>query len=327
MKVCIYGTGKRFHNYIRKDKGFLNYMKERGDEIVYLCDGLENELGSREIWLGNRSYLVYNKESINWNLVELTIITPKMAYKEISEELERMGVDRVLPLESYFCMMMFDKCNIPDIGNSYGIEIGGPSNIFRFIYDSCKGCDGVNYSEATVWGTMKGEYIVNGKSLGECFTLEATKMNTIQAGIYDFLLSSNVLEHTANPLAATREFCRIVKKQGIIIIAVPNKKYCFDHNREYTTFDHIMEDYKKNMDEDDLSHLDEIIEKHDYELDPDCGGKEQFVERAKKNCINRCLHHHVFSFDVLKKMMEHSEIDMIETFQLGGNLVVVGKHR
>ena len=136
---------------------------------------------------------------------------------------------------------------------------------------------------------------------------------------YDFVLSSNNLEHIANPLKALKEFSRIVKPDGTILVLVPEKTETFDHNRDYTTFEHLLEDYKSDTGEDDLSHLPDIIEKHDYSLDPECGGKQKFIERAKKNLENRCLHHHVFEEETLRKSYKFAGIKVTHVKRIMGN--------
>ena len=51
------------------------------------------------------------------------------------------------------------------------------------------------------------------------------------------------------------------------MLILPNKKSTFDHRRPYTTFEHLIKDYKNNVSEDDLTHYDEIILLHDIEMD------------------------------------------------------------
>ena len=54
------------------------------------------------------------------------------------------------------------------------------------------------------------------------------KQNPVGSGkvprLYDFVFSSHSLEHIANPLKAISEWLRITKKDGYIIIIVPEKR-------------------------------------------------------------------------------------------------------
>ena len=92
---------------------------------------------------------------------------------------------------------------------------------------------------------------------------------------------------------------RIIKKDGYIIIIVPEKSQCFDHRRNYSNFSKLLEQFEKNVGEDDLSTLPEILLNHDLRLDPPAGTFEQFTKRSLDNFNNRCLHHYVYSDDLL----------------------------
>ena len=133
-----------------------------------------------------------------------------------------------------------------------GLEIGGPSEIFSPIYKQCSSCDGVNFSSDTTWW-VKGDsnaYTFKGKTLGKVFIADAVNMDVVPSAGYDFVMSSNNLEHIANPIKALKEFLRAAKPGGGIIIVVPAKKYMFDHKREYTSFEHMLSDFENNMQED-----------------------------------------------------------------------------
>ncbi len=82
-----------------------------------------------------------------------------------------------------------------------------------------------------------------------------------------------------------------------------------------------------NVGEDDLSHLPEIIEKHDYEMDAACGGKEKFTERALKNIENRCLHHHVFNEDCLRKSFEYVGLEVSAFTTITNNWFIAGQRK
>lgn len=111
------------------------------------------------------------------------------------------------------------------------------------------------------------------------------------------------------------------------MIVVPRKEKTFDHNRDCVTFEHLLEDFQRDIGEEDLTHLPEIIEKHDYDLDPLCGGRENFIKRSQKNMENRCLHHHVFDELSLRKALEFAGFEVIDFGFYGANWYIVGKTR
>ncbi|WP_273568680.1 class I SAM-dependent methyltransferase [Maribacter halichondriae] len=226
---------------------------------------------------------------------------------------------------------------IPNLENTHqlfsgktGLEIGGPSGLFRNdgfvpLYKVIYGLDGCNFSNTTLWeGTIEdGEsYTWHKGKTGIQYISEATDLNEIPDGKYDFVISSNCLEHVANPMKALEEWVRVVNKGGLLLLALPNKAYNFDHYRPVTTFSHLLEDYKSNMGEDDMTHLDEILKLHDLSLDPPAGTPEQFKERSLKNPENRALHHHVFDVGLLTQMMEHFNIKVLQTCESREHIVL-----
>ncbi len=187
-----------------------------------------------------------------------------------------------------------------------GVEFGGPSPIFSAnhlipIYDIVRGIDGCNFAQETIWARGQ-DHLRFGSRLGRQFIAEASDVSEIADDSYDFVTASHVLEHVANPLRALQEWKRILKPAGTILVVLPHKAGTFDWRRPYTTFDHIKADFDSNVTQTDLTHLNEILELHDLELDPPAGSPEQFRERCLQNLSNRAMHHHVFSPELLVEM-------------------------
>lgn len=203
--------------------------------------------------------------------------------------------------------------------NKRGIEIGGPSNIFTLeipIYPIIESLDGCNFSTHTTWegNISEGDnfnYFEN--KIGYQYICEASDLNEIYSEKYDFLISSHCLEHCANTLKTVEEWVRVIKKGGVLLLVLPDRKFTFDHNRPITKFEHLVDDFNINVDESDLTHLEEILEKHDLNMDKAAGSKEQFKKRSLDNYKNRCLHHHVFDFELLRKILSTLNIKIIHT--------------
>lgn len=197
-----------------------------------------------------------------------------------------------------------------------GLEIGGPSPIFSNrgyipVYPYAKTVDGCNFSTNTVWeNTIKEgpNYTFDQQLLGFQFIADATDLSKILTDQYDFILSSHSLEHVANPIKALKEWLRVLKPGGAIILVVPDKFHTFDHKRPYTTFEHLIDDYRNNVGEDDLTHLEEILALHDLSMDIPAGDIFQFRNRCNENLSNRCIHHHVFSFELLEQLFTYLHI-------------------
>jgi len=216
--------------------------------------------------------------------------------------------------------------------NKSGIEIGGPSGMFKphgFIplYNIVSNLDGCNFSNNTLWeGSISAEKSFKywGDKTGIQIISEATDLAMVKDKTYDFIISSNCLEHIANPLKAVKEWLRVVKNDGLILLVLPNKTYCFDHKRPTTTFDHLLSDFNNDIKESDLTHLDEILELHDLNKDKRAGSFENFKKRSLENEKFRALHHHVFSIALLKQIFAFFELQILLTLE-NEELIILGK--
>lgn len=189
------------------------------------------------------------------------------------------------------------------VENKHGLEIGGPSSIFSDrgelpLYRYVAGLDNCVFSVETIWEGRRDEgrtYSYHPrKPQGFNFVREATDLRGITDHSYDFVLSSHNLEHISNPVKALKQWIRVVKPSGAIIVILPYYRKTFDHRRQPTPLQHMVEDFRLEKDESDLSHLPEILELHDLSMDPAAGTAANFRERSLRNLENRCLHHHVF---------------------------------
>lgn len=216
-----------------------------------------------------------------------------------------------------------------------GIEIGGLSPAFKKrgflpLYSIVKRLDGCNFSERTLWeGSITGGETYNfyKDNFGVQYISEATNLLNVPKGKYDFVISSNCLEHIANPLKAVQEWLRVLKKGGLMLLVIPDKKYCFDHNRQVVSFSHLLSDYQNEIGEDDMTHLNEILALHDLEMDTLAGSREQFKARSLDNFKNRALHHHVFDLRVLKEIYDYFDLEILFLADEHKNHIILGRKK
>jgi len=216
-----------------------------------------------------------------------------------------------------------------------GIEIGGPSHVFTDdglfpVYAVVDSLDNCTFSSDTIWqkdlSVGKTFRFANNKQAGFQYIADATDLNEIQSEKYDFLLSSHVIEHVANPLKALNEWSRVLKKGGKLILVVPFKYTTFDRKRNFTTMSHLMDDFNQNLNEDDLTHLKEAMALHDFGFDPKTKGCDELTILFKNNYKTRCLHHHVFTPELVGELLKHVGFDILalETV-FPHHIVAVGK--
>lgn len=211
---------------------------------------------------------------------------------------------------------------LPFVKGKQGLEIGGPSSAFQRwfkplpIYHRVGSLDNCDISRVTTWAIHEDAYTFSPhKAPGRNIFCDASNLSCIADQSYDFVLSSHNLEHFANPVKALYEWKRVIRPGGGLIVLLPNHMRTFDHRRSPTTVDHMFEDFRNETPEDDLFHLPEIMEKHDFSLDPGTASVEAFHKRSLDNFNNRCLHHHVFDASNSRELLVRSGLEVLAVEQ------------
>jgi SAM-dependent methyltransferase len=218
------------------------------------------------------------------------------------------------------------------VNGASGIEIGGHSPIFARgglipLYPLALRIDNVNFADSTIWQDATkdgGSFVFHpGKAPGRLFVAEGADPSVIPSATYDFVLSSHMLEHTANPLRALAEWSRLLRAGGALILVVPHRDGTFDHRRPITAMSHLVGDFDANMGEDDLTHLQESLQLHDVSRDPGLTDADAFRERAEQNAKFRGLHHHVFDTRLVVDVVLHAGFEVVAVEALEPYHIVV----
>lgn len=188
--------------------------------------------------------------------------------------------------------------------NKKGLEIGGATAIFMSksvlpVYRIAKQIDNCNFASETVWKNSISEgYTFNYEKskVGYQYINEATDLKNIADKAYDFVLSSNTLEHTANPILALQEIKRVLKENGYLLLLLPHKfgALASDQIRKPTALSHMIFDFENHFSENDLTVMQEVIKIHNELGDWTRNDYDKYIVSAKDNFLHRCLHHHVF---------------------------------
>jgi SAM-dependent methyltransferase len=87
---------------------------------------------------------------------------------------------------------------------------------------------------------LESQELVNTDIIDNGETLE-----TIHNGTQDFVIANHFLEHCQDPISTIEHMLRVLRDDGIIYLAVPDKRYTFDVDRPVTPLAHLLEDYEK----------------------------------------------------------------------------------
>lgn len=148
-----------------------------------------------------------------------------------------------------------------------------------------------------------------GRSAGVDYVTDASNLFFAENGSLDFICSSHVMEHLANPLKAIAEWKRALKKGGIIYAGVPDKRHTFDHKRDRTPLNHLIEDLDRKTDQTDQTHVSDFIEKWDSP-EVSCSRRKEILEDAKRHPQSR-VHHHVWIAEDVKEIFEYMGLKIL----------------
>ena len=121
----------------------------------------------------------------------------------------------------------------------------------------------------------------------------------------DYVASSHLLEHSANPLQSLAEWFRVLKHGGIIYSVIPDRKRIFDHPRPLTEVAHMVEDFRNGTTMGDPTHIDDFVYGVDWkEFSPDSKPENYDKERDE------------FAANYRRKLKETGEINIhFHTFE------------
>jgi hypothetical protein len=129
----------------------------------------------------------------------------------------------------------------------------------------------------------------------------------------------------ANPIKAVKEWQRIVKTGGHLVIVLPHYLKTFDHCRVPTTIQHMLEDYERNTGEDDLTHVDDVYESS--RLYKPERSDEETRSVLLNNFNHRMIHHHVFDEVNSKELLETVGLQVLAAeMQLPCHIFIVARN-
>jgi SAM-dependent methyltransferase len=197
------------------------------------------------------------------------------------------------------------------------LEIGGPSRVFGIgglvpVYPGAATVDNVQFATSTVWHDLRGDepFAPDGTPIGTQHVMDGVDLTGLDDGVYDAVISSHVIEHTANPLRALEAWRRVTVPGGHLLIVAPHGEGTFDRRRPVTTIEHMIADHERGTGEEDLTHLEETLRLHDFARDV---RQERATWEAQRrdNVATRVLHHHVFTTPSLLRLVDHAGLQLL----------------
>ena len=144
---------------------------------------------------------------------------------------------------------------------------------------------------------------------------DGERLETIADFSQDFVIANHFIEHCQNPILFVKNVLRVLRNGGIIYLAIPDKRYTFDHDRPDTPFEHLVRDYSDGPEWSRKQHFHEWA-RFVNQITDERGVEDRANELMQ---IDYSIHFHVWSqssmldfFSGLQRMMP--EVFEIEAF-------------
>lgn len=122
-----------------------------------------------------------------------------------------------------------------------------------------------------------------------------------ESASFDFIIANHVIEHVTDPIRALTEWHRMLKPDGILFLAVPDKRFTFDRDRQRTTLQHLVDDHASTLAIKDLNfeHLKDWAT-HVEKFDPYSKEWESWVDDQYR--CGYSVHNHVWQIEDLLEL-------------------------
>ncbi len=112
---------------------------------------------------------------------------------------------------------------------------------------------------------------------------DAETLAEIPAGSQDFVVASHVLEHTEDPIGTLQNHLRVVRRGGVVLLALPDRRLGLDAHRGPTPLEHVLADHADGPERSRAQHYREWAELVDLPLGhveaPDVEAHAALLER------------------------------------------------
>jgi predicted SAM-dependent methyltransferase len=146
---------------------------------------------------------------------------------------------------------------------------------------------------------------------------DGERLNTIQDDSVDFVIANHFLEHSEDPIMTIKTFFRVLRRGGVLFLAVPDKRHTFDKDRRLTTLEHVVRDHRVGP----------LVSREDH--------FREFEEFVAHKPVKRdySIHYHVWTDKEIAELLSYMEIEIglristIATVRAGFEDIFVAKKR
>lgn len=125
-------------------------------------------------------------------------------------------------------------------------------------------------------------------------------LSSIADASNNFVVANHVIEHCENPVQTLENWLRVISAGNILFITVPDMKKTFDRNRQLTSIEHLICDYKDGPESSRVEHMQEL-----FSIDCTAAGDE-----FQPQLFQSHPHYHVWTMESFAGMLESARQDL-----------------
>ncbi|MGK5093035.1 methyltransferase domain-containing protein [Deltaproteobacteria bacterium TL4] len=140
---------------------------------------------------------------------------------------------------------------------------------------------------------------------------DGERLRTLPTESVDFVISNHMIEHAEDPVFALNNWLRVLKKEGILYLGVPDMRHTFDKNRPVTPLEHLLQDFKQTPAISRKQHYQEWSHFVDHV-------PEEKMEQHVKNLeeMHYSIHFHVWTPMAFLKLLLYCQHEMALPFEI-----------
>jgi SAM-dependent methyltransferase len=127
----------------------------------------------------------------------------------------------------------------------------------------------------------------------------------------DFVIANHMIEHCQNPIGTIKNYLRVVKPNGIVYLAIPDKRCIFDRDRPLTSLEHVIRDYEDGPDWSMRDHFEEYARFVDKVPESELARHSQHLIDG-----NYSIHFHVWTGSEFLELISYCKLKLHFPFEV-----------
>lgn len=140
---------------------------------------------------------------------------------------------------------------------------------------------------------------------------DGEQLTSIADESVDFVIANHMIEHCQNPIGTIKNYLRVVKPNGIVYLALPDKRHIFDRDRPITPLEHVIRDYEDGPDWSMRAHFEEYARFVDKLPESDIAAHSQHLIDG-----NYSIHFHVWTGSEFLELISYCKLKLGFPFEV-----------